>query len=216
MACSSKYNSDSKEHEVNTAVILYDPSSHHVVESLLFHHGLDWAEKGLRVVYISAKPLTTLPLCMHGSGVPEAEVLKRMWFLYLSDKKELLTYLYNLHLKNVIPHVIIINNLGSYYGEDNFEQTLISASLLESVRYCGENQKGPMYLSIGISTTKKESTSSILQMFFNNIWYYDNDGTVLTQQPNFLDSYSHQFEFAKVSDNGELNVERVLKIYRPV
>lgn len=37
MACSSKYCSDSDEREVNTAVILYDPCSHHVVKSLLFH-----------------------------------------------------------------------------------------------------------------------------------------------------------------------------------
>lgn len=123
-----------------------------------------------------------------------------------------------MHLKTVIPQAVIIDNLSSYYAEDNFEKALISASLLESIRYCGENQKGPVYLSVGVSTTKKESTS-VLEMFFNNIWHCDNEGTLLTQQPNFLYSDDiHQFEFAKVDDydDGELKLERVFKIYHPV
>lgn len=215
MACSSKYRNDSEKHVVNTALILYEPSSHHVVKSLLFRHGLDWAEKGFRVVYISTEPLTTLPLQMHGSGVPEVEALKRVWFLYLSDKKELLTYLYNLHLKNVTPHVIIVENLSGYYGEENFEEALISASLLECINYCSENQKGPVCLSVGICTTKREAPP-ILQNFFNNIWQCNNEGTLLTQQSNFIESCNHQFEFAKISENSDLKLERVSQVYHPV
>ena len=141
--------------------------------------------------------------------------LLTLYCRYLSDKKELLTYLYSLHLKNVTPHVIIIDDLGNYYGEDNFEQALISASVLESIRYCGDKHKGgPVYLSTGVCTMKKESIS-LLQMFFSNIWRCNNEGTLLTQQSNFMDNSSHEFEFAKIGDNGDLKLERILKIHHP-
>lgn len=85
--------------------------------SLLFQAAVSYAAKDLNVTVICQKQLTTLPKCVHGMPKPDAKTLSTLKFVYLETADELIGYCATIHTKTVLPEILIVADVQSYFNE---------------------------------------------------------------------------------------------------
>ncbi|CAC5373035.1 unnamed protein product [Mytilus coruscus] len=89
----------------------------HISLSLLFQAAVSYASEELDVTFICQKPLVTLPKTVHGMPQPDAKTIGTVKFLYLSTVEELTEYCSSVHLKTVLPDILIVSDFHHYLSE---------------------------------------------------------------------------------------------------
>lgn len=108
-----------KEEDNKVAITSQDASvivcnDSNVSLSLLFQAAVSYAAKDLDVTLICQKQLTSLPKCVHGMPQPDSKTLNTLKFLYLPTAEELTDYCASIHMKSILPDILIIADAHSY------------------------------------------------------------------------------------------------------
>ncbi|XP_063423791.1 uncharacterized protein LOC134707715 [Mytilus trossulus] len=107
-----------EETEVNSSEISTIISdTDHLSLSLLFQAAVSYASEELDVTFICQKPLATLPKTVHGMPQPDAKTIGTVKFLYLSTEEELTEYCSSVHLKTILPDILIVSDFHHYLSD---------------------------------------------------------------------------------------------------
>lgn len=103
-------------------------------------------------------------------------------FRYLEDKKSLLTYLYNLTVKEKLPRGIFVENLDRFcdFSKSTESGSLVCASLLNGINVCASKFSSPVYLATALSVLYKNVAMNPYN-FFNVVWTCDSECYRLTK-----------------------------------
>lgn len=82
----------------------------------MFQAAVSYASKELNVTFICQKAITSLPRCVHGMPQPDTKTLSTLKFLYLSTEHEVVDYCSTMHLKTVLPDILIVADIHCYFG----------------------------------------------------------------------------------------------------
>ena len=127
-------------HVDNSESLIFIGGKESISLSLLFQLAVSYASKELSVTFICQKPLSTLPRCVHGMPQPDAKTLSTLKFLYLSTVDELMEYCSSIHLKTVLPDVLIVADFHLYLGHgqtvsEEHTAAKLLALLLDTIKF---------------------------------------------------------------------------------
>lgn len=176
-----------KPHNV-TSVLLAGPRDSHK-SSFLMQGAVKYAEGGQNVVYITAFEFESLPPPLQGFPKPAPDIFALIKFLYLPNWKDLLQYVFHLHLHALVPTVLIIEALEHYCTNSDTENSssaaataashaaLICAALIDGVAVCAKRSKSPAHLIVSLNEQKSQNMfSPLIDIFFTDVvWLFQKD-----------------------------------------
>ncbi|XP_012279224.1 uncharacterized protein LOC105699086 isoform X2 [Orussus abietinus] len=205
---------------------LFCGSTEHT-RSLIFETAIHWADEGRRVVYVAPKPLASLPPIYHDRNPPAAATFKLIRFMYLPNYEALMEQLVDLHKFEILPTVLIIDNLEHYAsdpsvkGHREIHIARMCTLILDSMNAVSKITNIDVHACASIDI-EKDLPRSVYALYFDNIWEFtrdqDKEGTfwLKKMQVGLSNACSMLYKYAKRQDGSvifEKAMQETVKVY---